>query len=299
MTYGFHDDDDDDFDLSPEIQAEVDALREKMQASTTKLDVSPEEYLEELCSMEDIALMELFTDRAFGEWRLAVEYSRNQAFLEDVVAFISAKNNVKALEGKTRILVSVARNGHLSPFLVQQLLDLSASYKLDLEGDLAGTDDLSDEHALRLAKSQDSFVHYGLAHNRKVPHVALKYIAGLEDLPPNVVDAILDSPSCTPEIRQLLPEEAGQLFDSLNASRLAEVQHAEYRDPFWDEYEATASYSQDLTASLNPGLPEAIASYFATRRDEVGARARHMIDTQAYSYLQEWAEWEAEDTEED
>lgn len=275
-----------DSGITPELQAEIDEIRRKMAESTTTLGVSLDEYLEYLYELSDDALCDLFTDRAFNEWKQRLEYTHDADLLEDVLAFMSAKQDVPKIESGTRILHSLARNGNIPADIIQELLGLSSTYKLDLEELLADGGNLTDEQALRLARTGNASVRWNLAHNRDVPHAALKALASRTTVKPGLLEQILSNPSCTPEIRRLLDPEAVAMFDDLKAARLVSIAHAQFGDEFWEAYEVSACFLDDMVAAMNPNLPFDIAAQLEARRDEVGAVARHMNDAGEYAHLQ-------------
>jgi hypothetical protein len=282
---------DDDYDvnaieLSPEVQAELDAYRAKLDASTTRLDVSLDEYLDYLYELPDVELCELDTDRAFNEWKTRMEYTRDCDFLFDVLAFISAKHDISRIESELRVLTSVARNGNIPADIIQELMGMSSTYKLGLEEYLAECGNLTDTQAVRLANLNDKDVDESLTHNRELPHAGLKALASRQTVKPKLLEKILSNPSCTPDIRKLLDPEAVAMFDDYKSARLISIAKAEFGDDFWKSYEATYCFLDDMVAAMNPNIPYNLAGELAARRDEVGAVARHMMDAGEYVCLQ-------------
>lgn len=280
---------DDDDDLSPELEAELAEIRRKMEASTTTLDVSLPEYLESLSSLTDEELGEMFYDRAFRQWREELEYSRDTTLLFNVIVFVVSKSDPQAINLKTHMLYAVAKNGHLSARTVQYLLDLSEKNSLGLEDNLAFHPQLSEEQAIRLAQFDDATVHLILAHNKQVPHSALKVLA--ENYNPeeeNLLREILNNPGCSPEIRDILPLSEVRKCEEQNAAGLLKIHTAAYADEFWESFEPSSCTLHALVAALNPRMPIHLAEEIAAHEGLAGAVARKMLEDEAYLWSPDW-----------
>jgi hypothetical protein len=275
-----------DESLTAEQQAQLDALWERVPSFPVAMSVSMDEFLDGLAELSDEELCELDGDRAFLTWKTKLESTDDDEHISDVLAFMSAKQDVSKVERATGILRSLSRNWGLDPEFIRELMGFSATYGFGFEYDLAGGENLTDELALRLVRGKDESVHLALAHNRMVPHAALKALASMQTVDADLLENILTNPSCTPEIRRLLNPDSVALFNDLKASTLAAIASAEFGDEFWETFDVTACFIDDMVAALNPNLPYDIAGRFESRRDEVGAVARHMTDTGSYVHLQ-------------
>jgi hypothetical protein len=147
---------------------------------------------------------------------------------------------------------------------------------------------LTEEHALRLARSDDDSVQFSLAHNKDVPFVALKALAEkYKESEPDVLREILKNPACSPEIRKMLPVVEVAEAEAENASALIEIQQAEYGDEFWEGFEVSACSLHELVAALNPRCSYNVAAEIAAMDTEAGAIARKMMEEERYLWMAE------------
>lgn len=240
----------DAFNLSPEDQASLDAYRAKLAASTTTLDVTPAEYLDVLKTLSTDELIELQYDAAFREWKLHLEYTRDAELFGQVVAFITAKPNLKSLEEELWVLRSLSRNRFLTTANIEVLLNLSSVLKFGYEEWLAGCLNLSEAQALRLAKNADAWDLYYLAHNSELSAEALAAVADrlitlaadpdtddeTQERITRTKAEVLINPACTSEVRERLNPDADLL--ALAAEVAAQAQReAELEDKFDEDFE--------------------------------------------------------------
>lgn len=192
---------------------------------------------------------------------------------------------------------AIAKNESISPKASDILVVLSADHSLDLESDLAGSQNLTLDQQLHFASSEDRFTRFAIAHNRTVRTAVLEAMAPTED-DDDVVCQILWSPACTPAVRALMDEAVVEQVDAELAGLICEVADYCIHENDWELFEVGVHPSIDLAAVLNCTLPKQIAHEYADKPGVVGEVALARLGAMAYDF-QQVEGWELDDDEDD
>lgn len=222
-----------------------------------------------LGSLEGLSPFELsqkVKEPGMEDWLLDLRLTGHYQCWEAVVDFVT-KNpyGIVPVERATGLLYSIAGNARLSPQLITSLLDMSASYDLELEAPLAGCHNILTHHVSELTNLATRFIAAGkgegeeilltLVHNPGLTDVGLTMLASASQNNDSVLSRILSHRSATEMVHRFVPENLVQAHLAEQAQHSIAINQADGFDLVWNSFEAGRTVHTDFAAIYNPETP--------------------------------------------